>query len=179
MTQVGSVYGEALYDLAASEGLSQIILQELTVLEESFRQSPDFLRLLAVQSLTKQERCQLLDDSFRGKLHPYVLNFLKILTEKGYPKHYFDCVAAYRQHYNRDNGILPVTAVTAAALSQEQSARLCEKLGKITGKTIQLTNKLEPGVIGGIRLDYDGKCLDGTIAQRLDAIRKTLKNTAL
>ena len=179
MTQVGNVYGEALYDLAKSENLSHTILQELTVLEESFRQNPDFLRLLAAQSLTKQERCNLLDDSFRGKLHPYVLNFLKILTEKGYPKHYFDCVATYRQHYNRDNGILPVTAVTALPLSEDQSARLCEKLAAITGKTIQLTNRLDSEVLGGIRLDYDGKCLDGTIAQRLDAIRSKLKNTAL
>ena len=179
MTQVGSVYGEALYDLARSEGLSQTILQELTVLEESFRQNPDFLRLLAAQGLSKQERCAILDDSFRGKLHPYVLNFLKILTEKGYPKHFLDCVASYWDHYNRDNGILPVTAVTTAPLSKEQSARLKQKLAVITGKTIQLTNQLEPGVLGGIRLDYDGKCLDGTIAQRLDAIRKTLKNTAL
>ncbi|MBE6960641.1 MAG: ATP synthase F1 subunit delta [Ruminococcaceae bacterium] len=179
MTQVGSVYGEALYDLAGSEGLSQTILQELTVLEESFRQSPDFLRLLAAQSLTKQERCSILDDSFRQKLHPYVLNFLKILTEKGYPKHFFDCVTAYRNHYNRDNGILPVTAVTAAPLTGEQSARLSEKLAAITGKTIQLTNRLDADVLGGIRLDYDGKCLDGTVAQRLDAIRKQLKNTAL
>ncbi|MBO5322595.1 MAG: ATP synthase F1 subunit delta [Oscillospiraceae bacterium] len=179
MTQVGSVYGEALYDLAKSERLSQKILQELTVLEESFRQSPEFLRLLAAQSLSKQERCAILDDSFRGKLHPYVLNFLKILTEKGYPKHFFDCVTAYREHYNRDNGILPVTAITAAPLSEEQLTRLRQKLAVITGKTIQLTNKLEPSVLGGIRLDYDGKSLDGTIAQRLDAIRKTLKNTAL
>ena len=179
MTQVGSVYGEALYDLASGEGLSETILQELTVLEESFSQSPEFLRLLAAQSLSKQERCGILDDSFRGKLHPYVLNFLKIITEKGYPKHFFDCAAAYREYYNRDNGILPVTAITATALSAEQSDRLCEKLAASTGKTIQLTNKLDPGVIGGIRLDYDGKRLDGTIAQRLDAIRKTLKNTAL
>lgn len=179
MTQVGSVYGEALYDLAQGEGLSETILQELTVLEESFRQNPEFLRLLAAQSLSKQERCAILDDSFRGKLHPYVLNFLKILTEKGYSKHFFDCVAAYREHYNRDNGILPVTAITATALTADQSDRLCKKLAAITGKTIQLTNKLEPSVLGGIRLDYDGKRLDGTIAQRLDGIRKTLKNTAL
>ena len=66
MTQVGNVYGEALYDLASSEGLSRNILQELTVLEESFRQNPEFLRLLAAQSLSKQERCSILDDSFRG-----------------------------------------------------------------------------------------------------------------
>ena len=179
MTQVGNVYGEALYDLAVSEGLSQQLLQELTVLEESFRQSPDFLRLLAVQSLTKQERCAILDDSFRNKVHPYILNFLKILTEKGYPKHFFDCVASYREHYNRDNGILPVTAVTATALTQAQADRLCEKLEAITGKTIQLHNKLDADILGGIRLDYDGKSLDGTIANRLDAIRSKLKNTAL
>jgi F-type H+-transporting ATPase subunit delta len=179
MTQVGSVYGQALYDLAMSEALSHNILQELAVLEESFRQVPEFLRLLAAQSIPKQERCQILDNSFRGKLHPYVLNFLKILTEKGYSKHFFDCVASYREHYNRDNGILPVTAVTATALTQAQADRLCEKLAAITGKTIQLHNKLDADVLGGIRLDYDGKSLDGTIANRLDAIRSKLKNTAL
>ena len=179
MTQVGNVYGEALYDLAKSEDLSHRILQELSVLEESFSQSPEFLRLLAAQNITKQERCTILDDSFRDKIHPYVLNFLKILTEKGYPKHFFDCVASYREHYNRDNGILPVTAVTAKALTEDQATRLSEKLAAITGKTIQLTNKLDPEVVGGIRLDYDGKSIDGTIASRLDAVRKTLKNTAL
>ena len=99
MTQVGSVYGEALYDLAKSEGLSDTILQELSVLEESFRQSPDFLRLLAAQSITKQERCAILDDSFRDKLHLYVLNFLKILTEKGYSKHFFDCAYSGQSDY--------------------------------------------------------------------------------
>ncbi|MBE6975697.1 MAG: ATP synthase F1 subunit delta [Ruminococcaceae bacterium] len=179
MTQVGSVYGEALYDLAKAEGLSETILQELSVLEESFRQNPAFLRLLAAQSLSKQERCAILDDSFRGKLQPYVLNFLKILTEKGYPKHFFDCVASYREHYNRDNGILPVTAVTAVALDAGQAARLSEKLTAITGKTIQLHNRVEPGILGGIRLDYDGKCLDGTVAHRLSAIRAKLKTTVL
>lgn len=179
MTQVGKVYGDALYDLAISEGLSDNILQELTVLEEAFRQCPEFLRLLAAQSLSKQERCGILDDSFRGKVHPYVLNFLKILTEKGYPKHFFDCVASYREDYNRDNGILPVTAVTAVTLGENQAARLTEKLAAITGKTIQLHNRLEPGILGGIRLDYDGKSLDGTVAHRLNAIHAKLKNAVL
>ena len=176
MTQVGSVYAEALYSLAQEEGLSQSILPELKALDESFSQEPDFIRLLSSPNLSKQERCQILDDSFRGKVHPYVLNFMKILTEKGYMRHFSDCRKAYAELYNRDNGIVPVTAITAVALSEEQSARLKQKLAVITGKTIQLTNQLEPGVLGGIRLDYDGKCLDGTIAQRLDAIRKTLKN---
>ena len=79
MTQAGTVYGEALYDLAGSEGLDLEILQQLKVLDEAFCAEPDFLRLLSSPNLSKPERCGVLDSSFRGKLHPYILNFLKIL----------------------------------------------------------------------------------------------------
>jgi F-type H+-transporting ATPase subunit delta len=179
MTQVGNVYGEALYDLARSEGLDELILSELSVLNASFAQEPGFLRLLAAPNVSKEERCQIIDNSFRDKAHPYVLNFLKILTEKGYPRHFSDCVDAYRVHYNADHGILPVKAVSAIALTEDQSARLCEKLAKITGKTIELTNRVDPDVLGGIRLDYDGKRLEDTVANRLASISALLKNTAL
>ena len=179
MTQVGSVYGEALYDLALSEGLSEPVLKELEVLHQSFDAEPAFIKLLGSPSLTKQERCQILDNSFRGKLQPYVLNFLKILTEKGYMRHFGDCCAAYREHFNLDNGILPVTAVTAVALTDQQQTRLTEKLAALTGKKIQLINRLDPTVLGGVRLDYDGKRLDDTVAHRLNAIGGVLKNTVL
>ena len=83
MTEVGNVYGESLYELAKEEALCAQIGEQLTALREGFRQEPDFIRLLSSPNLTKAERCAVLDDSFRGKVHPYVLNFLKILTEKG------------------------------------------------------------------------------------------------
>ncbi len=179
MTQVGNVYGEALYDLARSEGLDAQILGELSVLNASFCQEPEFLRLLAAPNVSKEERCQILDSSFRNKVHPYVLNFLKILTEKGYPRHFSDCCEAYRVHFNADHGILPVRAISAVALTDEQSARLCEKLQKLTGKTIELTNRVDPDVLGGIRLDYDGKRLDDTVSHRLESIRNMLNTTVL
>lgn len=179
MTQVGNVYGEALYDLARSEGLDAKILGELEVLNASFVQEPAYLRLLAAPNISKEERCQILDSSFRDKVHPFVLNFLKILTEKGYPRHFSDCYNAYRVHFNADHGILPVKAVTAVALTEDQSARLQKKLQTITGKTIELTNRVDPDVLGGIRLDYDGKRLDDTISHRLETIRSMLNNTVL
>ena len=179
MTEVGTVYGESLYELAKDESLSQELGQQLKVLRQSFRQEPDFLRLLSSPSLTKAERCQVLDDSFRGKIHPYLLNFLKILTEKSYIRHFSDCCAAYAQRYNEDNGILPVTAVTAIALTAQQTDALSEKLSRITGKTIDLTNRIDPSCLGGIRLDYDGQRLDDTVAHRLRSIRDLLKNTVL
>ena len=179
MTQVGSVYGEALYDLAKAENLSERILGELSVLAESLGNEPDFLRLLSAPNLSKDERCGVVDGCFREKVHPYVLNFLKLLTEKGYARHFGDCCAAYRELYNRDNGILPVRAVSAVALTAEQTEKLTAKLSKLTGKTVSVTNRVEPGVLGGIRLDYDGKCLDDTVSHRLDAVRSLLKNTVL
>lgn len=179
MTQIGSVYAQALYDLAKEDGLCKEILEELKVLDESFSAEPEFLRLLSNPALPKEERCKILDDSFRGKIQPYLLNFLKILTEKSYTRYFPDCVEAYRELYNQENGILPVKAVTAVPLTQEQAERLTGKLARITGKTIELTNRVDPACLGGVRLDYDGKRVEDTVAHRLEAIRSLLKNTVL
>ena len=179
MTEVGSVYGESLYELAKDENLTKLIGEQAAVLQQSFQQEPDFIRLLSSPNLTKAERCQILDDSFRGKVHPYLLNFMKILTEKGYMRYFCDCCDAYTARYDQDNGILRVNAVTAVALTNEQADKLTQKLSRITGKEIALRCRIDPSVLGGIRLDYDGQRLDDTVSHRMDAIRDLLKNTVL
>ena len=179
MTEVGNVYGESLYELAKDENLTKLIGEQLAVLQTSYQQEPDFIRLLSSPNLTKAERCQILDDSFRGKVHPYLLNFMKILTEKGYMRYFSDCCDAYTEHYDQDNGILRVTAVTAVALSPEQEAKLTQKLSRTTGKTVALRNRIDPAVLGGIRLDYNGLRLDDTLAHRLEDIRANLMKTVL
>ena len=179
MTEVGNVYGQSLYELAKDEGLSREIGEQLAVLQKSFGEEPDFIRLLSNPSLSKPERCRILDTSFRGSVHPYILNFMKILTERGYIRHFSDCCDAFSDLYNRDNGILKVTAVTAVALTPAQEEKLTEKLSQITGKTIALHNRIDPAVLGGVRLDYDGQRLDDTVSHRLDAIRELLNKTVL
>ena len=179
MSQIGNTYAQALYSLIKDEGDTKAVLGQLTALEASFRAEPDFLRLLDTPNLSKDQRCRILDDSFRGRIDPYLLNFMKPLTEKGYIRHFSECCHAYRDQYNEDNGILPVCAVTAVPLNEAQTAKLTAKLIKITGKTVELTNRVDPACLGGVRLDYDGKRVDGTVLSRLDAIRSLLKNTVL
>lgn len=178
MNEAGAVYGQALYDLAQEEGLDDIIWQQLQTLQQCLAAEPEYLTLLSTPQLPKPERCRLLDESM-GTAHPYLLNFMKLLAEKGHIRQFADCFRSYRQCYYRDNHILPVTAVTAIALSPAQSTKLQEKLGTITGKTILLTNKVDAQTLGGIRLEYDGKQVDDTIAHRLDSVRQLLKNTVL
>ena len=179
MTEIANVYGQALYDLAKDEDLTDELLEQMSVLNEGFSAEPAFVQLLCAPSIPKEERCKVLDDSLRGQVHPYVLNFMKILTEKGYMRHFADCCRLFRQQYNKDKGILPVVAVTKLPLSDELRRKLTDKLSVVTGKTIDLECRVDPECLGGVRLELDGIQVDGTIRHRLDEIRKLLKNTVL
>ena len=179
MTQAANTYAQALYDLAKDEGLGVRILEELMLLKSVFTENPQYSKLLSAPDLPKQERCGILDEAFRGKVHPYVLNVLKILTEKGYIRQFPDCCDAYRGFYNPDNGILVVKAVSAITLTQAQIQKLTAKLEATTGKKIDLHCSVDAAQLGGLRLSYDGKQVDGTVKNRLDSISKLLKNTVL
>ena len=173
------VYGQGLYALAKEESLEEAILQELDLLKAAFAEEPDFLKLLSSANVPKEERLEIIDSSFRGKAQPYVLNFLKLLTEKGYIVRFTDCCEAYRNQYNEDKGILQVQAVSAVALTEGQRRQLAEKLTAITGKTIDLVCKEDKSVLGGIRLNYGGIQVDGTVQNRLQIMERQLKNTVL
>ena len=179
MTQIGANYAQALYSLARDEGFDSQILSQLQTLDQSFAAEPDFLRLLAAPSLSKDERVRIIDESFRDKVHPYVLNFLKLLTEKGYARQFPACAKAYKALHNSDNGIVEVRAVTAVELTAPQKEKLLEKLQTLTGKQVELQTQVDTACMGGIRLDYDGKRVDGTVKNRLDSIGALLKNTVL
>ena len=64
-------------------------------------------------------------------------------------------------------------------MSDELKKKLTDKISAVTGKTIDLVNKVDSEVLGGVRLDLDGKSVDGTVRARLDEIRSVLKNTVL
>ena len=171
MTETARMYGGSLYDLAAEEGLEARILGELDEAVALFKANPDYLHLLSIPSIPKKERCGLLDEALRGQVHLYVLNFLKILCEKGTLRELGGCTRAYR--------ILEATATSAIALTKEQTAALHQKLEALTGKTIDLQTKVDPAVLGGIRLDIDGTELDGTVQNRLAALRRNIAAVTL
>ena len=179
MTEIARMYGGSLYDLAAEEGLETRILGELDEVAALLKANPDYLHLLSTPSIPKKERCGLLDEALRDKVHLYVLNFLKILCEKGTLRELSGCARAYRVRYNQAHGILEATATTAVAMTEQQAKSLHEKLEKLTGKTIDLKTKVDAKVLGGIRLDIEGTELDGTVHNRLSALRRDIASVTL
>ena len=62
--------------------------------------------------------------------------------------------------------------ISAVPLSKEQQSRLVEKLNATTGKKIQLVEKVEPEISGGIIVRIGDTVIDGSIRGQLAALRE-------
>lgn len=174
MTEIAKAYGDTLYDLAVESGDTEQMLEEVNTLRQAFEENPQFITLMNTPTMGKAERVAVVEETFGGKLHIYLLNFLKIIAENGTAREFIDTAKQFRDRYNWDNGIVMATVITAVPLTEAQQSDLTKKLNAVTGKTVQLDKKIDPNCVGGIRLLMDGIQMDSTVQNKLDAIRTRL-----
>ncbi len=179
MTQTAVTYGGSLFDLAAEEGKLQTYMEELCVLRQVLEENPQLLTLLDCRSVPKEERLAVLDKCFKGTLQDYLLNFLKILCERGAIVQLPACIREFELRYFDACGIVEATATTAKELTPALADKLTKKLERITGKTVMLRCAVDPAVLGGVRLQFMGRELDGTIRRRLDEVSNSLADLTL
>lgn len=166
-------YGRALFELARQEHREGEIGEEMAGVRAILEQQPAYARLLDSPALPKEQRLSLLEEAFSG-LSLYHLNFLKILCEKHAVNQYAACAQIYGQLYDQAHGILRATAITAVAMSKAQQAALSKKLAAMTGKRVELSNVVDPRVLGGVTLRFGGVQLDGSLQARLEELRQSL-----
>ena len=171
-------YGKALFLLAKEEGLCDKIKTEAEAIGILLSENPKYITLLDTPALPTEEKNPLLDKAFGG-FHEYLLNFMKILVSKRAVYLFSRAYSAYCRAYDEENNILHANAVTAIALNDAQSRALRAKLAAITGKNVNLKNTVDPSIVGGVRLQFDGIQLDSSIENQLESLRKTLKQTNL
>lgn len=175
MSELSKVYGNAIYSAADGAGLTERIYSEMESLAECFKEEPRFLKILSTVGIPKEERFSLIDDCLSGRVHPFLVNFMKILTERSLAGHFSECMNAYKERYFLENGIMPVSVVSAVPLNDDRAERLKQKLAAITGKKIILSCSVDPSCIGGLKVSYDSKQIDGTVSHRLSEIAGILK----
>ncbi|MBQ8095317.1 MAG: ATP synthase F1 subunit delta [Clostridia bacterium] len=174
MNEFSRVYGEALYELSSEESRDAAILTQVRAVDVILRDEPAYAKLISARSLPVTERLSLLDEAFGNQVDATLLNFLKILCQRGAFDQFHGCADVFETLYNDRHNIMPVTVVTAVALDERQRKRLIDALQKKTGKTIQLTEKVEPELRGGIRCEMAGKRLDNSILTKMDSLRRSL-----
>jgi F-type H+-transporting ATPase subunit delta len=60
---------------------------------------------------------------------------------------------------------------SAIALSDEQTSRLAESLGRATGKNVEVKVVVDPTVQGGIVAEIGDTVIDGSVRRRLEQLR--------
>ena len=176
MTKYAKTYAGALYDLAAEEGREDEILNDIALACDVLRKEPEYRRLLSSPAISKEERKSLLRESLGSSMGQYTMNFLCMLIDGGSLSELENCEREYVNRYNIAKNILEVSVTSAVALSEKQRDSLVSAIEKKTGKKVRLTEKLDPSVIGGLRLSADGKLYDGTIEHHLKNISQMLQS---
>lgn len=179
MTEHARVYGGSLYDLAAEEKLTDAIRDELLAVKEIFRENPDYLKLLSEPSIKKEDRTKLIEEAFGDKAERYLVSFIKLLCEKGLLNEFEGCTEEYVKRYNADHNIAEAVVTSAVTLNDGQLSALKNKLQTVSGKQIFLVNKVDPSVVAGLKVELEGKQLDGTVQGRMADFSKKLNETIM
>lgn len=179
MTQAARIYGGSLYDLAAEEKLDGAIMEQMHAIRQIFRENPTYLKLLGEPSIPQTERIKLIEEAFGGQAEPYLVNFIKLLCEKKLLREFSGCCEEFTRRYHQDHGIAEAVVTSAVKLSDEQMKALQIKLEKMSGKKICLTQKTDPAVLGGLKVEMEGRQLDGTVQGRISDITKKLNEVVV
>ena len=174
MTGPGAQFGDALFELCAAEGSDGEVLQQLAGVEALFAENPAYPRLLDAPNVVRAARLALVDEAFAGKVAPYLLNMLRLLCERAQACLLPQAAVRYRARYNEAHGIIEARAFTAQPLGEALRQKLSARLAALTGKQVLLTVQTDPALLGGIRLEMEGKEFDGTVRRRLDTLRREL-----
>ena len=174
----GSEYGKALFMLTEERKTTDKALADVLLADRVFKENPDYVKLLDTPAVAKEEKLSLCEEAF-GTLDGDVKSLIKILCERHSIYTFRDVCRAYHDLYNETRGIVRVEAVTAVRMTDAQIEAMREKLTKETGKTIIINNTVAPEILGGVKLRYLGRQLDGSVKTRLDKFEKSLKNTVI
>ena len=166
-------YGRAYFMLTEELSLTEEAREDVLVLKSVLEGEEKYLPLLDTPALTKEERLALIDEAFGG-LNVYLVNLIKLTSEGRCAYLLPKILEVFLSHYDESRGIVRVEAITAVRMTEEQIARLKARLEEKTGKRVNISNTIDPTLLGGVKLRYMGIQLDGTLKMRLDGLARSL-----
>lgn len=167
-------YSLALFDAVKEEkeNLSEA-RRELNSVKDIVRESEGFVKLMDSPAVSAEEKLDVIKEAFGGKLSRCVYNFLCVVTE-GRRWNRFDSICkAFSELCNEELGIAEITVTTAFPLSSEQREKVKKKMAEIIGKNIEMSEKTDRSLVGGIVVDYGDTRMDGSIKTRLEGLKES------
>jgi F-type H+-transporting ATPase subunit delta len=84
--------------------------------------------------------------------------------------------AVYQERLEDLQKIVRAEVTTAEAMAPERLSEMQRRLASATGRTVKLTARVDPSLIGGMKTQIGGTVYDGSIATQLAAFRQKLES---
>lgn len=167
-------YTKALMQLAQEKNNLEKIADDIKVVASTFSENPDIEGFFVSPIISKEDKKEILEKSFKGKVDEDVYNFLNILVDKNRMFILPAVMNILQEKLLNVANILEIEVRTVIEIDEGMSKSLTEKMEKISGKKVVLKNIIDKDIIGGVVLSFDGKVIDGSVKAKLASLQKQL-----
>ena len=174
MSVVGDRYAESLFDLAKEENKVTQYLDDIKLVGEVLDSDPQIVQFFNHVLIENDKKIQLLDQSFKGNVDQYVLNFLKLLVQSRRIRYIDDIVKSYINLSNQYLGIEEGMIYTPYELTDQQIQDIEKAISQKENKKVTLKVSIDPSLLGGIKVQIANRIYDGTIKNNVEMLKKEL-----
>jgi F-type H+-transporting ATPase subunit delta len=168
-------YARALFDVVRKQGDLEKADADLAALADLITDHPELARVAenpAVPVARKRAIVEALLDRLRPS--PEVRNLALLMAERDRLMILPLVSAAYHTRVLDSQGVVRAELTTAAPIDESQRAALEVSLGGATGRTVRLTTKVDPDIIGGAVTRLGSVVYDASVARQLERLKSTL-----
>lgn len=172
---VAGRYAEALYEIAVENKLVDQLEEELRAVVGILEESTQLKKVLFHPRITADQKKEVLQGLFEGKISEVAMNFLGILVERQREMYLADITSYFTDLANKARNISDVNVTSAVELTDDEKKRLADAMAKCTGKKVRLSYDVDPKLLGGVVVRVGDKVIDGSVLARLQTLREHLR----
>ncbi|MBO5208571.1 MAG: F0F1 ATP synthase subunit delta [Lachnospiraceae bacterium] len=172
---ISKTYGDALFELAVEESKVDVLLDEIQQLQEILKENADFGKLMAHPKIIKEEKLQVAENVFKGRVSDELMGFLLIVISKDRYQEIDEILEYFVTEVKKYKGIGVATVTTAVPLKEEQCKKIEQKLLDTTEyKTMEMHYQIDAALIGGMVIRIGDRVVDSSISTKLNELQKEL-----
>ena len=169
-------YASALFDLASEAGTVTAVESDLDKLEAGLSESSELAMLTTSPKGSRDAAKKALWGvaAIMG-LSELTQNFLGTLAQNRRLSKLPAIIRSFRAIAAAQRGEVSAEVASAHALTDKQLDQLKAKLTAREGRTVKLTTKVDPDLLGGLVVTIGSKRIDGSIRTRLNSLSQAMK----
>lgn len=169
-------YARALLDVAIQESIAERAEQDLAAFVRLFQEHPELQQALTHPAVPAARKRALVETlATRLEAAGPVRKLLGLLADRDRLALVGELLAVYRERLMEHQRVVRAELVTADTLAPDQQARLQERLSRATGRTVALSTRVDPSIIGGVVARIGSVVYDGSLSTQLAKMRDRLE----